>query len=127
MPRKILDEYAIRILIDCATNATSDKSAAEKYGVSRKSIGNYRRRLETDRAFAAYFATKLEQAQDDWIKDVPSCIKAGIEFLQKSCQQADCTNADVINAINTTIKTLAEVALTREMIDRQLADSNEYD
>lgn len=122
MARKLPDNLAAEMLVECATTASSDARAAEKYGLTSVTVGNYRDRLNHDVGFNELFQSKLAEVQSPWAQNLAACINDSILFLQRACQVADPSDAETINAVNNTLKCLAEIAMTKEFLDRRIAD-----
>ena len=117
---KFKPELAATVLIEAAY--TTDEKAAEKFGVSIRSLPNWRNKLESDQAFATIFHYKKEQFEAGWAQDLPIAIKAAIEFLKRSAQEADHKKPDVIYSIAGGLKILADIQTTKDLLDARLAE-----
>lgn len=115
-------EFASIVLVEAAF--FGDKPTAAKYGVSLRSIHNYRKRLNEDTKLAELFRIKKDQMEQEWAEEMPAAIRASIEFLRKAATEAKTTDPDVIHAIAGALKILSDVAMTKKVIDARLAGSN---
>lgn len=116
------------INVDRATNVLveavffGDKEAASRYGLSVRTVDNYRRRVNTDKDFALLFKQKKAEFEKNWADEIPMAIRAGTRFLLKSFQEADYKDATVIHAIAGAMKILTEIGLAKEIIDVRLGE-----
>ena len=97
-----------------------DRVASERWGISVRSINRYRHRLATDPELAELVRLKKEAFERDWIEEMPAAIRAGVRFLTNAFGASDPTDPDAIHAVAGAIKILAEVGLTKEIIDARL-------
>lgn len=121
MPR-FNNELAAIILVESVF--FGDKTTAAKYGISTRTIRNYRKRLNEDTQFSASFQEKKERMEREWAHEMPAAIRASIEFLRKAANDAKTDDPDAIHAVAGALKILSEVALTKEIIDARLTVSN---
>ena len=101
-----------------------DKTTAAKYGISTRTIRNYRKRLSEDAKFSALFQEKKEHAEQEWAHEMPAAIRASIDFLRKAANSAKTDDPDAIHAVAGALKILSEVAITKQVIDARLTVSN---
>lgn len=97
-----------------------DRRVAEKQGITTRTIRNYRARLETDENLSVLFHEKKEQFLANWAEDIPIAIRAGIQFIQRAANEADHKSPETIHAVAGAIKILAEIGITKEIIDAKL-------
>lgn len=101
-----------------------DNKAARRWGVTTRTIRNYRRMLEDSSELSTIFLERRREFEADWAKRIPASIIAGIDFLGEAARKADVTDPEVIRAVSEAVKTLAEVGLAKEIIDARF---NQYD
>lgn len=65
-------------------------------------------------------AIKKAQFEQEWATEIPTAIRAGIHFLGEAARQADPSNPEHIHAVAGAVKILAEVGLTKEILDAKL-------
>lgn len=116
---KIDRDRAAEILAEAEIKG--DRETAQIYNITTRTIENYRARLSFDRELSEVFKKTRKERQAGWIDEVPSAIALGIEFLKGSFQQADRHDPDAIAAVTQSVEMLADLELTRQMIDKRLA------
>lgn len=102
---------------------TTDEKASELHGVSVRTIRNYRVRLHSDPHFAAFFLKVKKAKESDWVADLPEAIASGIKFLKRAADEASHQHPDVIVAVAGGLKILADIDITRKIVDAQLQES----
>lgn len=112
-------DRAAMILTEAAYRG--DQETARRWGISERTIYNYRKRVETDEKLAELFAAKKAAFERGWADELPASIRAAIEFLKRASQQADQRDPSVIHAIAGALKIQTEVAITKDILDARLA------
>lgn len=102
-----------------------DGPAAKRYRLSERSIRNYRKRLENDIDLAALFLIKKQQFEDGWAEELPGAIRAAIRFLGKAANAADPCDHQAIHSVAGALKILADVTLTKKVLDARLTGRGE--
>ena len=98
-----------------------DKRAAEKHGLTERTILNYRKRLEGDVKLSNLFQEKVKAAESEWAGQLGTAIRAGIDFLKSAAQTAKASDPDAIHAVAGAVKILTEVATVSKMLDARIA------
>lgn len=111
-------ELAAMVLVDAAYKG--DKAAAELYGLTDRTLRNYRKRLLADTELSALFQHKRALVEKDWAADAPMAIKAGVAFLLRAAQEATVT-PEMVHAVAGSMKLLADMVLTKQVLDARLA------
>lgn len=120
-------ERAAAALIDAAF--TTDQQSCDKYGITTRTLRNYRTMLAEDAAFSAFFQKKKDSFDAAWVDELPKTLKKSIVLI------AECTDAiradarmkknpAVLAAIAGAMKLCAEVYMTSRIIDARIADNN---
>lgn len=112
-------DLAGTVLVDAAY--MGDKEAAQKNGVSTRSIRRWRERLECDPLLAASVRKKKTLADQEWASELPSAIRAAIRFIRESAKESKVGDPKATAVISEALAILAEVAMTRQIIDARLA------
>jgi hypothetical protein len=107
----------------------SDKEACEHFGISQRSLQNYRQKLATDLEFAALFAKKKAEFDNQWADELPGAIRESLLFLHEAARAARedpayRKNPIVIQAVAGAMKLCAEVYYTGKIIDARLAEQS---
>ncbi len=112
-------ERAARILVEA--EYYGDAEAAKRAGVSTRSIQRWRRRMESDAHLSSFVALKKREFEQDWAGALAGGILAGIEFLQRAARDANPKDPNAIHAIAGAVKILAEIGITKAVLDVKLA------
>jgi len=115
-------ERAAAALVDAAY--MGDKKAADKHGVTSRSIRNWRERLDGDPDFSAVFREKKLLSDQEWASELPSAIRSAIRFVRESAKESKLGDPKATAVIADALSILAEVAITREILDARLAGQN---
>jgi hypothetical protein len=124
---KFKPDLAAAVLITAAY--VNDEEACKQYGVSLRSLQNWRRRLHEDAEFADFFTTKSREAGQRWAEQLPVALTKALQFLSAA---ADAVRLDplylrnpmVVQAIAGAFKLCADVHLTSKVLDARLANSD---
>jgi len=96
-----------------------DVPTAKRWGIHHRTIENYRQRLDSDNQLVLLFQSKKESFESEWAKDIPMALRSAIRFLQDASQSVTVT-PESIHAVAGAAKILAEIGLTKEIIDARL-------
>lgn len=121
-------DFAATVLI--AAVYVSDAEACARYGISVRSLQNYRKRMVSDSKLADIFATKKAELDKEWAQDFIIPLRKGAQFLLEafeSCRTDSqyIKNPVVIQAVAEAVKLCADVVLTSKVIDAQFGDPNQ--
>lgn len=100
-----------------------DKRTAARWGITNRTVVNYRNRLNDDAELSNLFLLKKSQFETDWASKIPASILAGIDYLGEAAKQTD-YSPETIHAIAGAVKILAEIGLTKELIDARIGKFN---
>ena len=112
-------ERAAAVLVDALYRG--DVEAAQRHGVTRRSLYNWRYRLATDQRLAQLFDEKRRQAEAEWVPQFVPAIRDAVEFLRRAAQELDPTDPDAVHAVAGALKILSEIAMMKEVLDARLA------
>jgi len=112
-------EKAAMALVDALL--TTDIAAAEKWEVSRRTILNWRKRLDTDPEFARLFQEKRAAVEKEWADELPAAIRASVDFIKRSAQSTNVSDPDMLHSVAGALKILTETAAMRQLLDARLA------
>ncbi|GAA6759255.1 hypothetical protein [Thermus oshimai] len=99
-----------------------DAAACAKYGLSDRTLRNYRARLQRDPELAALFRERLGALGKRWEEELAPAILEAVNFLKRAAREANPRDPEVIEAVAGALKTLAEIALTKEVIEARLGE-----
>jgi hypothetical protein len=116
-------ERAAVVLVEAAYYG--DKAASERNGVTERTVRNYRERLNEDTELSASFLIKKQLFDESWADELPGAIRAGIQFLARAAREADPRDAQTIYSMAGALKILADVTLTKRVLDARLTGRGE--
>ena len=122
MARKFNHERAASVLVDAAYHG--DEEAAAKWGLTTRTIQNYRRRLATDTILSQFFAQKKLLVESEWKDETADAIREAARFCVRSAKEADHKDPDVINAVGSFYSRLVNAAVMREILNARLHGSS---
>jgi seryl-tRNA synthetase len=110
-------EKKARTLVDASLK--TDREAAEKNDVSRKSIQRWRKDLRTDEELQARFAELWETVREaeDWAEDATDTIRTACSFLRTAFEDLDPSDPEAVEAVTKALRTLAEASMVKDAID----------
>lgn len=102
----------------------TDEEAASKHGLSRRTVANYRNRLETDAELAQLFTSRLKEARDtssDWLDDLEETIRVAMSAVRRCANELNYKDPESLIALTGALRVLSETHLARRVIDARLA------
>lgn len=121
-------ELAATVLIEAAY--LGDEKAAERNGVSVRSLQNYRKRLASgDKQLTESFAMKRAVLSQQWGDKLPLAINECVEFIATAAAQSKTDkntmrNPALIAALAGAMKLCVDAHLTGKVIDARIAATN---
>lgn len=112
-------ELAATVLVEAAYKG--DKAAAAQYGITARSLRNYRKRMVTDEHLSALFHQKRALVESNWAADAPMAIRSAMQFLMRAAQDGVSYTPEAVHAVAGAMKLLADVTLTKQVLDARLA------
>lgn len=106
----------------------TDREAAEKHGLTARTVRNYRRRLETDPELAELFRSRLRvvrEEADDWLDELEHTIGKVLAAVQRCADKLNPHDPDALNALAAALRVLSETHLARRVIDARLAQQSD--
>lgn len=122
---KFKPELAAAALVEAAYS--TDKQAAKKYGVTERTIRNWKKKLDEDPEFSRIFHNKRSEFEKGWADEAPEALKAGIDFLKDAAVKAKTqTNPkpDLIHAVAGSTKILFEILAVKQVLDVRIPEQN---
>lgn len=118
MPQKLDYDRAASILVEAAYYG--EQVTAARWGVTDRTILNYRNRLDEDKELSDIFALKKAAFENEWAKEIPAAIRSALRFIVRAGEEANPKDPTAIFAIAGALKIVAEIELTREIINARL-------
>jgi hypothetical protein len=113
------DERAGKVLASAAI--VGDAKAAELHNCSKRTIQDWRKRIEDDPSLAAACALEKEALDADWAESLTPAIRKAITFLGKAAESCDETDPAAVHSVAGALKILTDVATARRVLDVRLA------
>lgn len=97
-----------------------DIRTAKKWGIHKQTVVNYRKRLNNDtNGLVSVFEHKKQSFEGEWAVDIPVTVRMAMDYIKRASNELDIT-PEGVHAITGALKIVAEVGLTKEMIDVRL-------
>lgn len=127
MAKRLNYELVAQILVEAAY--LGDRETCEKYGITTRTIRNYRKRLREDAELSEIFRIKNRAFTSDWGDEASEAIQNTIHFLGKAAASQDpaMPNPDMIHAMAGSLKILSQVDMMKKVLDVRLAGANRPD
>lgn len=113
-------ETKARAIIDAAL--TTDREAADKHDISRKSIERWRKEIDSNAELAARLSELWEEVKEagDWVEDATDTIRTALSFLRTAFDELDPSDPEAVEAAAGAIETLADAKLMKDIVDERL-------
>ncbi|MHA2265380.1 MAG: hypothetical protein ACXAEN_23575 [Candidatus Thorarchaeota archaeon] len=99
-----------------------DIRTAQRWGIHKRTVHNYRLRLkENSNGLVSIFNHKKQLFESEWASDIPATIRTAMRYIQRATNELDVT-PEGLHAVAGALKIVAEVGITKEMIDVRLQD-----
>lgn len=118
MPQKLDYDRVALILVEAVF--FGDARAAQRWGVSTKTVQRYRNELNTNEQLSDCFSIKKQEFELNWATEIPAAVRAGIRFLLEAPQKL-VTTPESVHAVAGAVKILSEIGLAKEIVDARLA------
>ena len=112
----------------------TDREAAERHGISRQSISNYRRRVKPESddfspELLRLFTLRLQEAReaDDWAEELTDTIRQAMSFIREAVNELDPAEGRNLDKVSSALSVLMEANLAKSVIDAKLAEQGERD
>ncbi len=97
-----------------------DLQALKNARLSKQSLRNYRKMLQTDETLLHMFHHKKKTLESAWSDELAPTIRSGIKFIAKATLEADPSDAESIKAVSGAIQMLTSVDMTRRVLDARI-------
>mgnify|MGYP006429143611 FL=1 len=121
------NDYKAKVLVEAAL--TTDRDAARRHDVSRKSVYLWRKRLDTDMELQRAVADRWHEFReaDTWAKDATHTIRKAQAFIRDATEALDPADPESLHAITEALSTLVDAKQMARIIDARLAHQNTGD
>jgi hypothetical protein len=104
----------------------SDDQVAEQWGITTRTIRNYRERVVNDSELSDIFLKKISAIGADWAQEMPEVLRAQLRFLKRAADEANPKDPETIHAIAGAYKLVFESGIMKAIVDARLADAGTY-
>lgn len=114
--------YELVALILITATYFGDKAACEKHQIHRKTLYNYKTRLQTDSKLAHKFLEKQKEFLEKYEEKLAQAVSCAAEYIIDVSQSADPMtkqNPEMLRAMSDALKVCGEVLLTRQVLKRR--------
>lgn len=127
MSKTFKPEMAAAVIVEALYS--SDAVACGKFGITQRSLQNYRRRLSEDRQFSLIFAQKKAEYDSQWADELPGALRESLILIHEAAHEVRknptyLMNPMVLQAVAGAMKLCAEVHFTKKIIDARLAEQS---
>lgn len=108
-------------MVLCDAMIMGDRKAAEKWGITQRTVQKYRHRLENDEQLRTLTNKYRQQQTEKWLEDIPVAMSAMIDYFTRAAQELSpqsATAADIVAAF----EAIADIQLTQKVIEARLKD-----
>ncbi len=95
----------------------SDKQTAREWGISTKTIQNYRKRMSEDDSLSIAFQRKRELVESSWVDKIGGALLKTINFIERASEEMDTSDPEALHAVTGSFKILAQTDIARMMIN----------
>lgn len=113
-------DYELAATVLAESCFSDDKTVLDKYEISPRTLRRWRERLHSDSHLAAFVQGKKAAIETAWASELSPAIRAGVDFLRRAASTADPTDPAAIRAVAEALKTLAEIEMTKGLLDARL-------
>ncbi len=126
--KKAKSELIAAILLEAVY--TRDKTACERFGITDRTLRNYRQRMATDPEISAFFRIKKKAFDEAWAEQLPLTLRQSIQTVAEMCRAIGDDpvmrkNPFALEKVAAAMKVCAEVYYTGKVIDHRLGNTGE--
>jgi 3-methyladenine DNA glycosylase AlkD len=104
---------------------TSDPEASRQYGITERTIRNWRKALEDDAELSALFHIKRKEFGAKFQDGLEDTIEAAIRFVKRATSSMNTADPVCVDTMANAIKTLNSVRTTRLILDARMKAEQE--
>lgn len=122
--KKFPDEQIAQIVVEAMF--TSVRDAANKYGISERTVERWRDKVEINPYLSKLVEIKKRAFQRRWVDEAGAFISQGFAYLHKAANSQN-LSAEMIHAIAGAMKIASEIVTIREVLDARLSGQDRED
>ncbi|MBD2462267.1 helix-turn-helix domain-containing protein [Oscillatoria sp. FACHB-1407] len=117
MPKRFNVVRAASALVEATLK--TDKQVSIEFGVSIRTIEQWRSRLKVDEELQREFRRMANEKLSQWVGEIPNSLELAIGFIASAARTGDTTNPDMVKAITGAIATLNDVFVIQAAIQQR--------
>lgn len=123
------DKYDLAACVLLEALYTTDEIASKKYGISERTLRNYRQRHATDPKLADLFRQKKQALDAQWAETLPKAMQEAAQTIADIAQAVRTDpmmkrNPVMLQSLAGALKLCADVYYTGKVIDARIAREN---
>jgi hypothetical protein len=107
-------------MVLCDAVIMGDRKAAQKWGVSLRSICNWRDNLENDEKLRNLMQLYRQKQTEKWLEDIPIALSGIIRFVNEATHELSPSKAEDLIAVVTALEAIADVKMTEKILEARL-------
>lgn len=108
--------YERAAIILAESELYGDLSTSNRWGITDRTIRNYRARAVSDSKLSCLFQIKRQLLEREWINDATRTLKTGLNRLNQLIPVATASDAATIHAIAGAIKIVGELKIASDAL-----------
>lgn len=123
-------EFAANALLEALV--TTDEKACKRYGITDRTLRNYKRRLESDPVFSAFFRNRKKIFDDRWADRLVPMLLSGIETIHEITRKVRedpsvWRNPQMLDSLTRALEVASDVSFTSRIIDARINENRTPD
>jgi len=114
------DYYTAALILSEASFST-DVEVAKTFHIHPRTIGNYRKRLETDDKLQHEYRLAIYNKSKEWTKKIPKVLESAVLFIEQTLKNMDTSDPNALNSVLSTMQTLTEIDMMNEAIKLKMS------
>ena len=98
-----------------------DKRAAEKHGVTTRTLRRWRTRAARDVELSAIVREKRDAVERAWAAEIPEALAADLDLIRRTAVETRNRSPEMVRAMAVAVKVISEVAVTWRILEARLA------
>lgn len=117
-PHSTYDPHkAARVLVDA--ELSSREQAAQRHGVSTRTITRWRDRMDVDPVLSRLVVQKRIEADRAWLRQAPPMIEDALQYMRRCTTEGE-VSPEMLRAVAGAVKLVSEAIASREIIDARI-------
>ena len=97
-----------------------DAKAAERGGVTTRTLRRWRQRMRRDPELSANVRVKKDALASRWANDLAVGIRSACDFIRRACIEGDPKNPDMLRSVAGSLKIMADASFAERMLSARM-------